>query len=209
MNGRVDDASPGIGLNPGAAVGDTDMVCEGSDSFGAADELCLIPALTEGGPDPVDELIADWHRERPDMDSGALACFARMKILTKTLADTADRVLRRHGLSPGEFDVLGALRRSGHGCTLIPSQLSSLLMTSRAGMTNRLDRLEAAGLIERTLDPADRRSFQVRLTDKGEAVVDGAITEHAQLVNRLGEALSPEQRDQLDGALRALLRAFQ
>jgi DNA-binding MarR family transcriptional regulator len=210
MDGRTDHAQPGVDFPPSAAVGDTDIVPGGSDSFGTADGLCALPTplSPDGGPDQIDEVIADWHRERPDLDSGALACFARMKMLTKTLADAADRVLRQHGLTPGEFDVLGALRRSGPGCTLIPSQLSALLMMSRAGMTNRLDRLEAAGLIERALDPADRRSFRVRLTEKGHSVVDGAITEHAGLVNRFCEVLSPEQREQFDQSLRSLLHAF-
>ncbi|OHV36743.1 MULTISPECIES: MarR family winged helix-turn-helix transcriptional regulator [Pseudofrankia] len=152
-----------------------------------------------------------WSRERPDLDAdtiSALGCFGRMKWLTKNLATMAEQVIRRHGLNAGEFDVLAALRRSGPPCTLIPSQLSSLLMMSRAGMTNRLDRLEKNGLVERTLDPEDRRSFRVHLTDKGRAVIDAAVTEHAQIVGRFSAVLSPDQRASLDEALRTLLRAF-
>jgi DNA-binding MarR family transcriptional regulator len=176
-------------------------------------EFCAVPdgAPPQVGPDQVDEFIEGWRRERPDLDSETLVtlgCFARMKWLAKNLAATAEQVIRRHGLNAGEFDVLAALRQSGPPCTLIPSQLSALLMTSRAGMTNRLDRLEAAGFIERTLDPADRRSFLVRLTDKGRAAIDAAVTEHAQIVNRFSAALSPDQRRGLDEALRALLRAL-
>lgn len=165
----------------------------------------------DSGPDQVDEFIEEWRRERPDLDVGALdalGCFARMKWLTKNLMISVEQVIGRHGLTTGEFDVLSALRRSGPACTLMPSQLSSLLMMSRAGMTSRLDRLEAAGLVERALDPADRRSFRVRLTDKGNATIDAAITEHAQLINRLAAVLSTEQRASLDEALRALLRGL-
>ncbi|WP_397428912.1 MarR family winged helix-turn-helix transcriptional regulator [Pseudofrankia sp. BMG5.37] len=183
------------------------------DDVPEPEDFCIAPegAAPEVGPDQVDEFIEAWRLERPDLDLGtlgALGCFARMKWLTKNLAAMAEQVMRRHGLNAGEFDVLAALRRSGPRCTLIPSQLSALLMMSRAGMTNRLDRLEAAGLVERALDPADRRSFRVRLTDKGRAVIDAAVTEHAQLVNRLDAVLSPDQRASLDEALRALLRAF-
>jgi DNA-binding MarR family transcriptional regulator len=162
-----------------------------------------------GGPDSIDEVIAEWQREWPDLDVTALSCFARVKWLYKMLANIIDELLRRHSLSPGEFDVLAALRRSGAPYTLIPSQLSALLMTSRAGMTNRLDRLEAARLIERTVDPADRRSFLVRLTDQGRAVIDAAVTEHAQVIHRICGALSPDQHRNLDDALRTLLRSAQ
>ncbi|ONH24549.1 MarR family winged helix-turn-helix transcriptional regulator [Pseudofrankia asymbiotica] len=176
-------------------------------------EFCVTPegAAPEVGPDQVDEFIEGWRRERPDLDDETLVtlgCFARMKWLAKNFATGAEQVIRRHGLTAGEFDVLATLRQSGPPCTLIPSQLSALLMMSRAGMTNRLDRLEAAGLIERTLDPADRRSFRVRLTDRGRGVIDAAVTEHAQIVSRFTTVLSPDQRRGLDEALRTLLRAL-
>ena len=187
-----DDSSP-----------DTDAPDHDSCDYAELPDL----APLEGGPDPLDEVIADWQREWPDLDATTFGCFARMKWLTKTLSIIIDQVLRRHQLSPGEFDVLAALRRSGGPCTLIPSQLSALLMMSRAGMTNRLDRLEASGLIERTVDPADRRSFRVRLTDRGRSVVDAAVAEHAQVIAKLGGALSPTQRHNLDEALRALVRS--
>src|SRR3989442_12972113 len=87
--------------------------------------------------------------------------------LALVLGPAQERVFGPFGLQRGEFDVLAALRRSGPPYTLIPSELSKTLMLSRAGMTSRLDRLEAAGFVERTLDPNDRRSFRIRLTDKG------------------------------------------
>jgi len=159
-------------------------------------------------PDSIDVFIDEWRRERPDLDLSAMGCFARMKFLGVAMKSTMDRVLERHGLNPGEFDVLAALRRAVPSCTLIPSQLSATLMMSRAGMTNRLDRLEAAGLVERSLDPADRRSFRVTLTEKGRAVIDAALTEHIETINKITSCLSPEQRKNFDEALRTLLRAF-
>jgi DNA-binding MarR family transcriptional regulator len=164
------------------------------------------PPPRDGGPDPIDALVADIQRVRPDIDTGMIGCLARMKWLIKLISGSADEVLRDHNLGPGEFDVLATLRRSGPDCTLIPSQLAGALMMSRAGMTSRLDRLEAASLVERAVDPADRRSFRVRLTEKGRAVIDAAITEHARVLNRFGQALSPEQQRHLDEALRTLLR---
>ncbi|WP_435070136.1 MarR family winged helix-turn-helix transcriptional regulator [Amycolatopsis thermoflava] len=118
----------------------------------------------------------------------------------------------RAGAGEGVHDVraaAGALRRSGDPYTLTPSQLSATLMLTRAGMTSRLDRLEAAGFVERTLDPADRRSFRVRLTDKGFATVDEAMTAHTANVTRLLSALDGKRLGALDDLLRILLRALE
>ena len=101
------------------------------------------------------------------------------------LGPAQERVFGKFGLQRGEFDVLAALRRSGPPYTLIPSELSATLMMSRAGMTSRLDRLENAGFVERTLDPNDRRSFRIRLTDQGFEAVDAAMTEHTANVSEL------------------------
>jgi DNA-binding MarR family transcriptional regulator len=155
--------------------------------------------------DEVDVIVEQWRRERPDLDLAAIALLGRMGRLALLLQPAIERVFERHGLRQGEFDVLAALRRSGPPYTLTPSGLSTTLMLSRAGMTSRLDRLEAAGLVSRTMDPADRRSFRVTLTDHGYEVVDAAMTEHTANETELVASLTPEQRANLDDALRVLL----
>lgn len=157
-------------------------------------------------PDGIDAILQQWRRERPDLDLSGMGTLARVAQLSAALRPAVEQVLARHGLNQGEFDVLAALRRAGPPFTLIPSQLSDALMMSRAGMTGRLDRLEAAGLVVRSLDPADRRSFRVALSSKGRRVIDAAVTEHAANVARLVSALTPDERQALDRALRALLR---
>ncbi|WP_199565579.1 MarR family winged helix-turn-helix transcriptional regulator [Spongiactinospora rosea] len=158
--------------------------------------------------DVVDAILGQWRRERPDLDLSPMGVFARMGRVTRLVETAVDEVFVRHGLRSGEFDVLAALRRSGAPFTMIPSELSAVLMMSRAGMTNRLDRLEQAGLIERRLDAADRRSFQVVLTDKGRTVIDETLTDHAATLNRLGTALGPQDTDALDRILRGLLASW-
>ncbi|GGP98524.1 MarR family winged helix-turn-helix transcriptional regulator [Streptosporangium pseudovulgare] len=161
----------------------------------------------ERAPDAIDLVIEGWRRERPDLDLSAMGVFGRLSRLTRLLEAAVEEVFARHGLRQGEFDVLAALRRSGPPYTLIPSELSAVLMTSRAGMTNRIDRLEAAGLVRRSLDPADRRSFRVALTDTGREVIDAAVTDHAAGLARLAVGLPPEDAAELDRILRAMLAA--
>src|SRR5262245_4069509 len=103
--------------------------------------------------------VDQWARERPDLPALPMAVFGR-------LLDAAERVMRDHmnpmfaeaGLQPGEFDVLATLRRSGAPYMLSPTRLYEAAMISSGGMTNRLDRLEHAGLVERRPDPNDRRA---------------------------------------------------
>ena len=162
----------------------------------------------EPKPDVMDLVVQQWRRERPDLDLEAMGVFARLARAALVLGGAVDEVFAQHGLRGGEFDVLAALRRAGPPYTLIPSKLSDALMMSRAGMTNRLDRLEAAGLVERSIDPADRRSFRVALTEKGREVVDATVTDHAANIARLIAILDPEEAAALDRALRKLLEGI-
>ncbi|MEU1789728.1 MarR family transcriptional regulator [Streptomyces sparsogenes] len=155
----------------------------------------------------VDGILEDWRRERPDLDLSAVAVLGRLSFLAENVIGPAgERAVKRHGIARGEFDVLATLRRVGAPYTLSPSALSAELMMSRAGMTKRLDRLENAGLVARSLDADDRRSFRIALTDKGRQVVDAALTDLAAALGELAAELTAEERDALDGVLRTLLR---
>jgi DNA-binding MarR family transcriptional regulator len=156
--------------------------------------------------DEIDAISAQWERERPGLDLEAMALFGRFGRLYLLANRSVEAVFARHGLQRGEFDVLAALRRSGAPYVLTPSTLSATLMLSRAGMTNRLDRLESAGLVQRELDPDDRRSFLVALTGRGTEVVEAAVDEHVANEARLLAALSAKDRANLDRMLRILLR---
>ncbi|GAA4609770.1 MarR family transcriptional regulator [Actinoallomurus liliacearum] len=155
--------------------------------------------------DAIDAIIEQWRRERPDLDLSAMDVLGRLAMVTRAVEGRVEDVLTRHGLGRGEFDVLAALRRSGSPYTLIPSELSATLMMSRAGMTSRLDRLEAAGLVSRSLDQADRRSFRVTLTDEGREIIDSTLTDHAATLKRLVSGLAPEDVATMTRILRTLL----
>ncbi len=161
-----------------------------------------------GRPDHVDRLIEQWALERPDLELGPMAIFGRLGRLHTLASRSIADVFAGHDLQIGEFDVLAALRRSGDPFVMKPTDLARVLMLSPAGMTNRVDRLEAAGWIERQNDPDDRRSSLVKLTDEGRDLVDRAVTDHVANEARLLESLSPAERAALDRTLRTLLRQF-
>jgi DNA-binding MarR family transcriptional regulator len=129
------------------------------------------------------------------------------------LSDAAERVMRDHtnplfaaaGLQPGEFDVLATLRRSGKPYMLSPTRLYEAAMISSGGMTNRLDRLERAGLVERRADPGDRRAKLIVLTDAGKRLIDETIGRHVANEERLLSVLTPAEQERLNALLRKLI----
>ena len=76
-------------------------------------------------------------------------------------------------------------------------------------MTNRLNRLEKAGLIERIHDQNDRRSLLVQLTKDGKALIDQMIVEHLKIENELLNNLTQEDQTQLNTLLKKWLSAFE
>ncbi|MEA2518297.1 MAG: hypothetical protein QOF49_377 [Chloroflexota bacterium] len=155
--------------------------------------------------DEIDRIVEEWNRERPDLDVSATHTLQRITRLSLLQAVSFGRVFARHGISFGEYLVLAALRRAGPGHRMNPTRLFNAVILSSGAMTNRLDRLEAMGLVEREPDPTDRRGRLVALTDRGRDVVDAAVAEHVDNENRLLEALDAGEREQLAGLLRKLL----
>ena len=161
--------------------------------------------VTDNNGDHLDEILAQWRRERPDLDVAPMAIVGRLFRAT-ALADAAlTPPLAAYGLQPGWSDLLAALRRAGSPYELNPTQLMRATMLSSGGTTKRLDRLAEAGLIERRPDPGDRRGTLVRLTRKGKTVIDRAMQEHLANQERLLRSLRPAQRRALEDLLRTLL----
>lgn len=159
--------------------------------------------------DHVDRILAQWKQERPDLDVEPMGLLGRLARLRTRLARETEKALAAHGLNAASFDVLATLRRAGPPYRLSPGDLLATTMVSSGTMTNRLDQLEKAGLIERAHNPEDRRSVIIALTPKGFALVDAAVTAHVENQHRLLEALGTDERAALDGLLRRFLAAFE
>lgn len=153
---------------------------------------------------PVDLMIEQWTQERPDLDSSSLGVLARISRLARVAEDNARRILSRHALSDAEFHLLAAIRTSPAPPS--PRNLLDQLMVTSGGLTNRIDRLEQAGLVERAANPEDRRGVLLRLSDRGRELVDLVTTEYLANQNAiLDGALGLDEREQLAVLLRKLL----
>jgi DNA-binding MarR family transcriptional regulator len=134
-----------------------------------------------------------------------MGVFGRIARIARIAGDAQERAYAAYGIGRPEFDVLATLRRSGRPYQLSPGALAASMMLSTGGTTARLDRLEKAGLVARSPDPADRRGILVRLTEKGFTVADQAVTAGLGEQQRLLSRLTPAQQSQLTGLLRELL----
>ncbi len=154
--------------------------------------------------DEVDRLVEAWRRERPDLDVEPMEVLSRVSRVSRQLDVARRAAFADHGIEQWEFDVLAALRRAGSPYQLSPGRLLRETLVTSGTMTNRVDRLEGRGLVERLPDPRDRRGVLVQLTARGRETVDGALAGLLELERPLLSALGDEERDQLAGLLRKL-----
>jgi DNA-binding MarR family transcriptional regulator len=159
--------------------------------------------------DRVDRILSQWAKERPDLDTEAMGLLGRMGRLTTHLAREVEQVLQSHGLSSSAFDVLATLRRSGQPYRMSPGDLLEMTMVSSGTMTNRIDQLEKSGFVARVVNPEDRRSVLIALTDAGLRVIDEAVGAHVANQQRLTATLDDDEKAALDALLRKFLAAFE
>ena len=123
-------------------------------------------------PDHVDGILAQWRRERPDLDPSPIGLIGRLHRLADVLNVELRAVFAEAGLGDGDFDVLVTLRRNGAPYEMTPGELCASTMVTSSAVTKRIDRLERGGLVTRTVSEADARSRRIRLTDAGFELVD-------------------------------------
>jgi DNA-binding MarR family transcriptional regulator len=157
----------------------------------------------------VDRVRAQWARERPDLDTHPLAVIARLGRAARYVDQGLAEFFDRYGLSRADWDVLASLRREGPPYSLSPTALYRALMRTSGAMSQRLASLERQGLIERALDPADRRGVVVSLTAKGRRLVDRIGAEHLANERTLLAPLSRTEQDTLAALLKKLLLAYE
>ena len=158
--------------------------------------------------DEVDRLVEAWQRERPDLDVTPLEVLSRVTRLARHLDRARRSAFAAHELDSWEFDVLTALRRAGAPYELSPGRLVADTLVTSGTMTNRVDRLEARGLVDRRPDPGDRRGILVRLTPTGRRHVDAALEDLLAGERELLAGLAVDDQQTLAGLLRVLVAPF-
>jgi DNA-binding MarR family transcriptional regulator len=151
--------------------------------------------------DSVDRLIAQWAHERPDLDTAPLAVVARVIRIAAWLSKSAEKWLSPLGLTWESFSLIVTLRRAGAPFQRRPSELLEESLLSSGAMTNRIDRVEALGLVVRLRDPNDRRGVIVQLTPEGRKLADKAIEVHSAELKALLKGIRASDRATLKKVL--------
>ncbi|AIR96826.1 MarR family winged helix-turn-helix transcriptional regulator [Streptomyces glaucescens] len=153
--------------------------------------------------DTVGAVVRQWRAVHPDLDTAPMEIIGRVNRCAALLQQAEDAPLRRAGLSRPEFDLLGALRRTGHELT--PGELARETFSSGAAVTKRLKQLTERGLVERRGDVRDRRVAHVRLTDAGRELVDGLLPDQLAYESAVLSGLGATEQGELAGLLGDLL----
>lgn len=152
--------------------------------------------------DAVDEILSQWSAERPELDTSSLGVVVRVMALNKLFAREATAALEALNMELFEYDVLSALRRQGEPFALPATRLARETGLSAGAMTNRIDRLESRGLVDRQHDRSDRRSVVVSLTSTGKRLIDNAIQLRLDAADEGLRSVGTDERAQLAALLR-------
>lgn len=156
--------------------------------------------------DSVDAHVERWLPALPQLDPEVEGVITRMQRLLWLLKQSKVRAWAEQGVTEADVytvHMVISLELSSKEAT--PAQLAQECRVTRAGMTGRLDRLEAAGHITREADPQDRRRVIVRVTPAGRAMWETASEVGIRLETEFLATVSPHQRGQLNQLLRVLL----
>ncbi|MBT2585616.1 MarR family winged helix-turn-helix transcriptional regulator [Arthrobacter sp. ISL-95] len=154
--------------------------------------------------DPVEVILKQWGRERPDLDASPMAVIGRLARVVKRFDERLSRSFGEHGLDSASFDVLAALRRSGAPFVLSPKDLSGGSMVTTSATAQRLNKLESEGLVSRAPSVVDGRMKHVQLTDRGKEIIDDALSTHLQTEHALLQNLDVTERQVLAALLAKL-----
>jgi DNA-binding MarR family transcriptional regulator len=155
--------------------------------------------------DAVDRISTQWNAVRPDLDVSPIEVIGRVSRLSRLIDRRLAENFANHGIENWMYDVMATLRRNGEPYELTAGALVRQTMVTTGAITNRIDRLEERGLVERDRTSTDRRKVIVGLTPRGLKLVDEIAITHLATEREILESLSPRQQTQLASSLRTLL----
>ncbi|HXG25615.1 MAG TPA: MarR family transcriptional regulator [Candidatus Binatia bacterium] len=158
--------------------------------------------------DQIDEMLDVWSREIPDLDRLTEGILERIQIVAWAFNQSLEENLAQSGIDRRAFNLLGKLRKHGPPYRASAGKLATDLRLSSGAMTNRLDRMEAAGLIRRVPDPNDRRGTMVEPTELGLQKWDEVAGLSSRTESNLMSVLTESEKERLYDLLRKLMQAF-
>ena len=152
--------------------------------------------------DLVDRIVSEWDATFPSVGLAPVEVIVRITRIGTIALREFEHVLAGTGVSRGEYDVLGALVRSGR--PLRPSEVTSTTMVSGAATTKYVDALVRKGLVERGGWERDKRVVLLTITAAGRRIVEDGFPARVERDRRLLEGLSADERSELLELLRRI-----
>lgn len=161
-------------------------------------------------PNRLDAISQAWAQERPDVDFWLAGFFLRIEYAHMMHDRRVQDVAKHSGTNVGDLHVLLALRRYGPENAMRPTDLYRTLLVTSGAITKRLDSLRAQGLVERVAAEVDRRSELVKLTRRGQAIADDAMSRIATSLEAIVKASGVDRAElrRIDDGLRRLIAAM-
>jgi DNA-binding MarR family transcriptional regulator len=159
--------------------------------------------------DAIDLIAEQWVKERPELadELWTVQVLGRVQRMQRVIDKSLKAFCAEHGIEPGEFDVLTTLRRSGPPYALTAGAFLKAAMVTSGAITNRIDRMEAKGLVERVREGGDRRTVLIHLTERGRELIDAAMAAHLRNYAKILGALDRDECEQVAAGLRKVLEA--
>jgi DNA-binding MarR family transcriptional regulator len=153
------------------------------------------------------EVLEEDARRIPTLDPSTLLAFLSVLIVASDVERRMDAHFARYGLSQGRFVVLMLLnrRKDGHST---PADLADEAGVTRATMTGLLDGLEAENLVDRTHRKDDRRMIDVRITRKGQSLLERILPDHYARIGDLMSNLTKAEKKTLTELLGKVRERF-
>lgn len=155
----------------------------------------------------LDRILSQWHAEKPDLDVSPMAVIGRLTRAASAVETRLAVTFAAHELDSSSFDVLATLLRSGHPHSLTPATLAHDAMVSTSAVAQRLNKLEARGLVARTANPDDGRGTLVSLTPAGRVTIEAALPDHLTTERSIVGELTASEQEQLAALLQKLADA--
>ncbi|MFF1677033.1 MarR family winged helix-turn-helix transcriptional regulator [Streptomyces sp. NPDC058256] len=147
------------------------------------------------------DVRAQWAAHNPGLDTSPMELIVLLKRVTAMLDRAIEPLYDGAPLTPPEVDMLIPLRHATEPA--IARRLAQTMGLSRAGVSKTLAKLEKRGFIQRTPNPADRRTALVTITPAGAEAVDGLFPRQLAAEVELLAGLA-EDRTWVMGALERL-----
>lgn len=130
--------------------------------------------------------------------------------LFRTLAlkhrNVISKYLNEHGIYLGQHRTIFTL--SKHPDSTL-TELAKRLEVSKESLSVSVRRLESSGLIEKTIDPNDRRSYLLRLSDEGDRVAKACRDGFDVINNSMFKNMTDEEKDSLVYLFNKMIRGLE